>query len=111
MRRKHVDGGARKEDSEGRCPASCFPLVEQPTHGFTSRGRGRQTGRFDELKSFKGQGYTGMAIGGTHHWMYESGRWPRKSRICGRYICCSNSCYAQGDVCMPQIKFEARKHR
>ena len=74
MRRKHVDGGARKEDSEGRCPVSCFPLVEQPTHGFTSRGRGRQTGRFDELKSFKRQRYSGMAIGGTHHWVYESGR-------------------------------------
>ena len=37
---------------------------------------------------------------------------PRKSRICGRYICCSNSRYAQGEMCVyPQIKFEARKHR
>ncbi|KAF8137594.1 hypothetical protein EV363DRAFT_1318416 [Boletus edulis] len=37
----------------------------------------QQTGRahrLDELKSFKGQRYTGVAIGGSHHWTYDSGQ-------------------------------------
>ena len=32
-------------------------------------------GRFNELKSFKGQVYSGMAVGGSHTWNYDQGVW------------------------------------
>ncbi|KIW29932.1 uncharacterized protein PV07_05717 [Cladophialophora immunda] len=37
-------------------------------------GGGRQGG-FNALKSFHGQMYTGMAIGGSHKWNYDQGVW------------------------------------
>ena len=30
---------------------------------------------FDELKEYNGKIYTGMSIGGTHHWNYNDGKW------------------------------------
>ena len=30
---------------------------------------------YDDLKEFKGRVYTGMKIGGSHHWIYQNGRW------------------------------------
>ncbi len=30
---------------------------------------------FDDVKEFNGQKYTGMAIGGVHHWIYPNGEW------------------------------------
>ncbi|KIX98346.1 uncharacterized protein Z520_05647 [Fonsecaea multimorphosa CBS 102226] len=36
---------------------------------------GRQQGGFNALKSFHGQMYTGMAIGGSHKWNYDQGVW------------------------------------
>ncbi|KAK9235744.1 hypothetical protein V1525DRAFT_390155 [Lipomyces kononenkoae] len=40
---------------------------EPPKHRFA--------GGYDELKSFKGQYYAGMAIGGSHTWNYDPGVW------------------------------------
>ncbi|KAG6377358.1 hypothetical protein JVT61DRAFT_15153 [Boletus reticuloceps] len=54
----------------------------------------QQTGRahrLDELK--KGQRYTGMATGGSHHWTYDSGQWDEE------------------EPDLWKVKFEARKHR
>lgn len=30
---------------------------------------------YDDLKEFEGRGYTGMAVGGQHSWIYPQGRW------------------------------------
>ncbi|KAK9366390.1 hypothetical protein V1509DRAFT_290867 [Lipomyces kononenkoae] len=38
-------------------------------------GKHRFAGGYDELKSFKGQYYAGMAIGGSHTWNYDQGLW------------------------------------
>ncbi|KAK9372443.1 uncharacterized protein V1513DRAFT_238457 [Lipomyces chichibuensis] len=35
----------------------------------------RFAGGYDELKTFKGQYYAGMAIGGSHTWNYDQGVW------------------------------------
>lgn len=32
-------------------------------------------GGFNELKSFQGQAYSGMAVGGSHTWNYDQGVW------------------------------------
>lgn len=31
--------------------------------------------KFDELKDFNGKIYSGMAIGQSHHWNYNNGKW------------------------------------
>ncbi|KAI6044004.1 hypothetical protein EDC04DRAFT_501655 [Pisolithus marmoratus] len=51
--------------------------------------------RFDELKSFKGQRYSGMAIGGTHRWTYDGGQWVETKE----------------EPDLWKVKFEAKKHR
>ncbi|KAH7887008.1 hypothetical protein F5I97DRAFT_1872293 [Phlebopus sp. FC_14] len=51
--------------------------------------------RFNELKSFKGKPYSGMAIGGTHHWTYDSGQWDETKE----------------EPDLWKIKFEAKKRR
>jgi hypothetical protein len=33
---------------------------------------------FDDLKVFNSQKYTGMIVGGEHHWMYPNGLWDEK---------------------------------
>ena len=35
----------------------------------------RYTGGYNSLKTFQGQTYSGMAIGGSHTWNYDSGVW------------------------------------
>lgn len=35
---------------------------------------------YDDLKDFKGQGYTGMPVGGRHSWIYPKGLW-RESKV------------------------------
>jgi hypothetical protein len=35
-------------------------------------------GAYDTLKEFEGKRYTGMKIGRSHHWQYDSGRWTEK---------------------------------
>ncbi|KAL2371022.1 hypothetical protein BDBG_06126 [Blastomyces gilchristii SLH14081] len=37
--------------------------------------RGGGTGGYNALKSFRGQVYTGMAVGGSHTWEYQPGIW------------------------------------
>jgi hypothetical protein len=34
--------------------------------------------RYDEYKDFEGKKYTGMRVGGTHHWYYDKGEWEEK---------------------------------
>ncbi|KAI6019893.1 hypothetical protein F5J12DRAFT_493303 [Pisolithus orientalis] len=51
--------------------------------------------RFNEPKFFKGQRYSGMAIGGTHHWTYDSGQWVETKE----------------EPDLWKIKYEAKKHR
>ena len=31
--------------------------------------------KYNELKEFNNQTYTGMSIGGTHYWIYNNGKW------------------------------------
>lgn len=31
--------------------------------------------KFNELKNFHGQKYSGMPVGGSHNWLYPHGRW------------------------------------
>jgi hypothetical protein len=33
---------------------------------------------YDEYKEFQGRKYTGMRVGGTHHWFYDNGEWKEK---------------------------------
>jgi hypothetical protein len=33
---------------------------------------------YNEYKEFQGRKYTGMRIGGTHHWYYDKGEWKEK---------------------------------
>jgi len=39
------------------------------------QGGGAYTGGYNALKSFKGQVYSGMAVGGSHTWNYDQGVW------------------------------------
>lgn len=43
--------------------------------GKPSRGGGAYTGGYNALKTFKGQVYSGMAVGGSHTWNYDQGVW------------------------------------
>ncbi|QSS59175.1 hypothetical protein I7I51_08607, partial [Histoplasma capsulatum] len=45
----------------------------EPEHSSHHRGGG--SGGFNALKTFKGQVYTGMAVGGSHTWEYQPGLW------------------------------------
>ncbi len=36
--------------------------------------------QYDELKCYQGKMYTGMAIGGSHEWVYPDGRW-RETKV------------------------------
>jgi hypothetical protein len=33
---------------------------------------------YNEYKEFQGRKYTGMRVGGTHHWYYDEGEWKEK---------------------------------
>jgi hypothetical protein len=33
---------------------------------------------YNEYKEFQGRKYTGMRVGGTHHWYYDKGEWKEK---------------------------------
>lgn len=37
-------------------------------------GDGRP-GSYDRFKTFEGRQYTGMKVGGKHHWTYDAGDW------------------------------------
>lgn len=73
-------------DEEEPIPESAGPPAKKAKTSYT---------RFDELKSFKGQRYSGMAIGGTHRWTYDSGQWVETKE----------------EPDLWKIKFEAKKHR
>ncbi|EEH03753.1 conserved hypothetical protein [Histoplasma capsulatum G186AR] len=45
----------------------------EPEHSSHHRGGG--SGGYNALKTFKGQVYTGMAVGGSHTWEYQPGLW------------------------------------
>lgn len=53
--------------SPGRSPGS-------PPPADSKRPRQRARG-YNELKTFKGQIYSGMAVGGSHTWNYDQGVW------------------------------------
>jgi hypothetical protein len=38
----------------------------------------RAVASYDAFKEFQGQRYTGMAVGRTHKWIYDSGEWKEK---------------------------------
>lgn len=40
---------------------------------------------FDELKEYNGKIYTGMSIGGSHHWNYKDGEWIETKRAPDRW--------------------------
>lgn len=50
---------------------------ELPTEsgGGVGRTKPGYTGGFNAMKSFQGQMYTGMAVGGSHTWNYQPGVW------------------------------------
>ncbi|KAI6129533.1 hypothetical protein EV401DRAFT_746794 [Pisolithus croceorrhizus] len=73
-------------DEEEPIPESAEPPTKKAKTGYA---------RFDELKSFKGQRYSGMVIGGTHRWTYDSGQWVETKE----------------EPDLWKIKFEAKKHR
>src|SRR5918993_1392708 len=36
------------------------------------------SGAYNQYKEFEGRKYTGMKVGGTHHWYYDQGEWKEK---------------------------------
>ncbi|KAL3455886.1 hypothetical protein BJX64DRAFT_53997 [Aspergillus heterothallicus] len=51
-------------------------LGEKGENEGRSPGKGRQfAGGYNALKSYKGQYYSGMAVGGSHTWNYDQGVW------------------------------------
>ena len=46
-----------------------------PSHPQAFIGGGHGSGGYNALKLFNGQYYSGMAIGGSHTWNYDSGVW------------------------------------
>jgi hypothetical protein len=49
---------------------------EEIPHGAeTGKAIARSGGGFNTMKSFHGQIYTGMAVGGSHTWNYQPGVW------------------------------------
>ena len=44
---------------------------EQETRKDISKG-------YNEYKEFQGRKYTGMKVGGTHHWYYDKGEWKER---------------------------------
>ncbi|KAL4803830.1 hypothetical protein BDV18DRAFT_39816 [Aspergillus unguis] len=55
------------EHTIGEAEASDSQLEEKKRQGFT--------GAYNSLKSYKGQYYSGMAVGGSHTWNYDQGVW------------------------------------
>jgi hypothetical protein len=54
---------------------------ETPTGGGAPVGPAKSgySGGFNAMKSFQGQMYTGMAVGGSHTWNYQPGVWKVRS--------------------------------
>jgi hypothetical protein len=55
-------------------------LAESPSLGKAAQSAGNRpgynaAGGYNALKSFNGQVYSGMAIGGSHTWNYDQGQW------------------------------------
>lgn len=50
-------------------------VPSQPTSTTTSPASRYTPGGYNALKSFNGQVYSGMAVGGSHTWNYDQGVW------------------------------------
>ncbi|KMP05472.1 hypothetical protein CIRG_05153 [Coccidioides immitis RMSCC 2394] len=59
-----------EEEEAAEQPEPSQQPAEKQKQPFTGGGRG-----FNALKSFHGQIYTGMAVGGSHTWNYNPGIW------------------------------------
>lgn len=53
-----------------------------PAGGSSSEKQSRFAGGYNAVKSFNGQMYSGMAIGGSHTWNYQPGVWKVKRSQC-----------------------------
>src|SRR5207247_1191585 len=77
------DGGPGTDDGTSASMSSVDPALldeeEIPFSPLSSPPRpqtfGGGEGGYNSLKLFKGQYYSGMAIGGSHTWTYDSGVW------------------------------------
>jgi len=43
-----------------------------------SKKRNNISAAYNDYKEFEGRKYTGMRVGGVHHWYYENGEWKEK---------------------------------
>ena len=43
-----------------------------------SKTRNNISTAYNDYKEFEGRKYTGMRVGGVHHWYYENGEWKEK---------------------------------
>ncbi|KAK1767574.1 hypothetical protein QBC33DRAFT_538663 [Phialemonium atrogriseum] len=71
----HIDDPVLDEEEIPREPTS--PASGQPVDTSGGRRGGTYAGasRYNEIKSFNGQIYSGMAVGGSHTWNYDPGVW------------------------------------
>jgi hypothetical protein len=45
-----------------------------------SKTRNNISTAYNDYKEFEGRKYTGMRVGGVHHWYYENGEWKEKKK-------------------------------
>jgi hypothetical protein len=63
------------------------PSLSPPIRERNLGEPGREcTVAFDDLKTFRGQVYSGMSIGGTHTWEYPCGVWQEKKVAPDRWV-------------------------
>lgn len=69
-----VDQGARPPD-EAEISDDFEDAFAEPPSSAGSRPDYVAAGGYNALKTFNGQVYSGMAIGGSHTWNYDQGQW------------------------------------
>ncbi|KAK9344889.1 hypothetical protein V1522DRAFT_409076 [Lipomyces starkeyi] len=68
---EHIKDEVSNANIESTDPA----LLDEEELPDNTSTKPRFAGGYDELKTFKGQYYAGMAIGGSHTWNYDQGVW------------------------------------
>lgn len=66
-------------DEDEHAPQSTQTTPQRQQKGFAGSAYGA-SGGYDAMKSFNGQVYKGMAVGGSHTWQYQPGVW-RETKV------------------------------
>ncbi|GLB36827.1 hypothetical protein LshimejAT787_0311140 [Lyophyllum shimeji] len=65
-----------EETPGGASPSSALKTATTSTTAAATKTKKEWQGKgYNALKTFKGQVYSGMAVGGSHTWKYEEGTW------------------------------------